>query len=221
MAVFHHNLEQVDLFDGFDGNVYGVCGLIGSYCPSVEAAAIFGAFEWYVLSRLPNLGNARPMSLLWNERPSQSHRATWNIKHCALCLNPISSRNSADSFCFLGPCSPPPQLSQPLPFSRIERSRWAPVLKSALHECDPVWLEAKMRKQNSLSLYDGFRTLHWALRLVRAWSNGWLSNGDTLPAYIIGAYPSLLGIEVKSYLWPAAHDNHDSLLCLDWGFCVL
>ncbi|KAK0508828.1 hypothetical protein JMJ35_009104 [Cladonia borealis] len=46
MAVFHHNLEEVDFFDGFDGNVYGVCGLIGSYCPSVEAAAIFGAFEW-------------------------------------------------------------------------------------------------------------------------------------------------------------------------------
>ena len=56
MAVFHHNLENVDVFDGFDDNVYGVCGLIGSYCPSVEAAAIFGAFEWYVLSRLPDLG---------------------------------------------------------------------------------------------------------------------------------------------------------------------
>ena len=42
--------------DGYD-NVYGACGVIGSYCPSVEAAAIFGAFEWYVLSRLPSLGN--------------------------------------------------------------------------------------------------------------------------------------------------------------------
>lgn len=56
MAVFHHNLEEVDVLDGFDDDVYGVCGALGSYCPSVEAAAIFGAFEWYVLSRLPNLG---------------------------------------------------------------------------------------------------------------------------------------------------------------------
>jgi len=46
MAVFHHNLEEVDVLDGFDDNVYGVCGALGSYCPSVEAAAIFGAFEW-------------------------------------------------------------------------------------------------------------------------------------------------------------------------------
>ena len=56
MAVLHHNLEQVDVFDGF-GDVYGACGVAGSYCPSVEAAAIFGAFEWYVLSRRLKLGN--------------------------------------------------------------------------------------------------------------------------------------------------------------------
>ncbi len=57
MAVFHHSLEEVGYVDDFDDNVYGVCGGIGSYCPSVEAAAIFGAFEWYVLSRLLNLGD--------------------------------------------------------------------------------------------------------------------------------------------------------------------
>lgn len=55
MAVLHHDLAEIDVFDGFD-DVYGVCGG-GSYCPSIEAAAIFGAFEWYVLSHLPNLGN--------------------------------------------------------------------------------------------------------------------------------------------------------------------
>lgn len=55
MAVFHHNLEEVDVVDYHD-DVYGACGVIGSYCPSVEAAAIFGAFEWYVLSRLLSLG---------------------------------------------------------------------------------------------------------------------------------------------------------------------
>ena len=75
MAVLHHNLEDV-VFDDFDGNVYGACGLTGSYCPSIEAAAIFGAFEWYVLSRLPNLGKCAYDVILWDERLSQSHRAT-------------------------------------------------------------------------------------------------------------------------------------------------
>ena len=94
MAVFHHNLEEVDYVDGFDGNVYGVCGLIGSYCPSVEAAAIFGAFEWYVLSRLPNLGNARPTSLLGHETFPVSSRY---LKHQA--LRPLSESHQLKEPC--------------------------------------------------------------------------------------------------------------------------
>ena len=161
MAVFYHNLENVDAIDLFDGNIYGVCGLIGSYCPSIEAAAIFGAFEWYVFSRLPNLGKSAYDFIVWHERLSQSHHATRNIKHCALCPSPISSRNPANSSCVLGPCSLPPQLSQPLPSSRTERSQWVlDILKSALHECDPVWLEGELKKQSSISMYDGFRMLH-------------------------------------------------------------
>ena len=88
MAVFHHNLEAVDFFDGFDGNVYGVCGLIGSYCPSVEAAAIFGALEWYVLSRLLNLGKcASDVIVVARETFPVSSRY---LKHQALCPLSIS-----------------------------------------------------------------------------------------------------------------------------------
>ena len=76
MAVLHHNLEDVDAVDLFNGGIYSACGLAGSYCPTVEAAAIFGAFEWYVLSRLPNLGKCAYDVILWDERLSQSHRAT-------------------------------------------------------------------------------------------------------------------------------------------------
>ena len=75
MAVLHHNLEDVDVVDLL-GNIYSACGSAGSYCPSVEAAAIFGAFEWYVLSRLPKLGKCAYIVILWDERLSQSHRAT-------------------------------------------------------------------------------------------------------------------------------------------------
>ena len=53
MAVLRHDLDAVEFTDGF--NDYALCG--GSYCSELEAAAIFGAFEWYVLSHLPNLGN--------------------------------------------------------------------------------------------------------------------------------------------------------------------
>ena len=73
----------------------------------------------------------------------------------------IRSRIFADSSGFLGLCSLAPQLLPPSLFSRTETSQWVlDILKSALHECDPVWLEAKSKKQSSMSMYDGFRTLH-------------------------------------------------------------
>ena len=100
MAVFHHNLEEVDFVDGFD-DVYGACGAIGSYCPSVEAAAIFGAFEWYVSSRLPNLGNcASDVIVVARESFPVSSRY---LKHEA--MRPLSPVPSAQGTLLIVPVS--------------------------------------------------------------------------------------------------------------------
>ena len=45
IAVLHHQLEDVYLDDGF-GDLYKGCGLVGGLCGEIEAAAVFGAFEW-------------------------------------------------------------------------------------------------------------------------------------------------------------------------------
>lgn len=41
LAVYHHQLEEVY----FDGILQG-CSVAGGYCGDVEAAVVFGAFEW-------------------------------------------------------------------------------------------------------------------------------------------------------------------------------
>ncbi|KAF6222015.1 hypothetical protein HO133_001983 [Letharia lupina] len=45
LAVYHHQAERVYLGDGL-GDVYKGCTLAGGFCGEIEAAAIFGAFEW-------------------------------------------------------------------------------------------------------------------------------------------------------------------------------
>lgn len=50
MAVLHHELDNVGLGDYYGDYLGGVCSFAGSYCPTLEAAAIFGAFEWYVMT---------------------------------------------------------------------------------------------------------------------------------------------------------------------------
>lgn len=45
LAVYHHQAERVYLGDGL-GDVYKGCALAGGFCGEIEAAAIFGAFEW-------------------------------------------------------------------------------------------------------------------------------------------------------------------------------
>lgn len=45
LAVFHHQAEGVYLGNDY-GDTYKVCGLLGGICGEIEAAAVFGAFEW-------------------------------------------------------------------------------------------------------------------------------------------------------------------------------
>ncbi|CAF9943396.1 MAG: hypothetical protein ALECFALPRED_000289 [Alectoria fallacina] len=45
LAVFHHRAEQVYVGDGL-GDYYKGCSVAGGWCGEIEAAAIFGAFEW-------------------------------------------------------------------------------------------------------------------------------------------------------------------------------
>ena len=51
VAVLHHNLNDTGYsYDFYYGIVYtgSACDFNGSYCKTMEAAAVFGAFEWYV-----------------------------------------------------------------------------------------------------------------------------------------------------------------------------
>ena len=47
LAVFHHRAEEVYFGDGL-GDYYKGCAAAGGLCGEIEAAAIFGAFEWWV-----------------------------------------------------------------------------------------------------------------------------------------------------------------------------
>ena len=44
LAVWHHRAEDVYVGDGFE--YYKACSYAGGYCREVEAAVVFGAFEW-------------------------------------------------------------------------------------------------------------------------------------------------------------------------------
>lgn len=46
LAVFYHQTNDVYVGDVDDDVVYHACGIIGGYCKEVEAAVVFGAFEW-------------------------------------------------------------------------------------------------------------------------------------------------------------------------------
>jgi len=53
LAVYHHQIENsvIEVGDIFgDVAAYNTCasGVAGSYCKQIAAAAVFGAFEWYV-----------------------------------------------------------------------------------------------------------------------------------------------------------------------------
>ena len=50
MAVLHHQLDNIGVGDYYGDYLGGVCSFAGSYCPTLEAAAVFGAFEWYVMT---------------------------------------------------------------------------------------------------------------------------------------------------------------------------
>lgn len=45
LAVFHHRAEEVYFGDDV-GDYYKACSLAGGICGEIEAAAVFGAFEW-------------------------------------------------------------------------------------------------------------------------------------------------------------------------------
>ena len=47
LAVLYHDIVSVANFEFLSG-----CGVLGDYCGVSEAAVVFGAFEWYVLSIL-------------------------------------------------------------------------------------------------------------------------------------------------------------------------
>ena len=51
LAVFHHQLEDSGYFVGdIYGDIadFGFCSALPTYCKQIEAATVFGAFEWYV-----------------------------------------------------------------------------------------------------------------------------------------------------------------------------
>lgn len=84
LAVFHHNLQNsaVVFGDGFYFGAYQTCSVIGTYCHQVEAAVVFGAFEWYV-----NLGHnnhlvQRGQTGDGARHTSEYHRLTVLHDHC-------------------------------------------------------------------------------------------------------------------------------------------
>ncbi|KAK3172041.1 hypothetical protein OEA41_004125 [Lepraria neglecta] len=46
MAVLHHQLDNIGEGDYYGDYLGGFCSFVGTYCPILEAAAVFGAFEW-------------------------------------------------------------------------------------------------------------------------------------------------------------------------------
>lgn len=52
LAVWYHDLANSGIVfdDDFYFGAYQTCSVIGTYCHQVEAAVVFGAFEWYVQS---------------------------------------------------------------------------------------------------------------------------------------------------------------------------
>jgi len=81
LAVFHRDLENTGIAftDGFYyGSIYQTCSIIRTYCKQVEAAVVFGAFEWYVYVahrgaiRRGRLRCASSTSLTWHDHDSES-----------------------------------------------------------------------------------------------------------------------------------------------------
>ena len=48
LAVLHARAEDTALLlpDGAGVDAFDLCSVVGNICPTIEAAAIFGAFEW-------------------------------------------------------------------------------------------------------------------------------------------------------------------------------
>ena len=44
LAVWHHRAEDVYVGDGYE--YFQACSIVGGYCREIEAAVVFGAFEW-------------------------------------------------------------------------------------------------------------------------------------------------------------------------------
>ena len=81
LAVFHHDLEIDIEFDGWFAT--RGCSDLFDICPTVEAAVVFGAFEWYVL-QFPGVSSCRCGGYGRVVKGTQSAIADMNGTHRAL-----------------------------------------------------------------------------------------------------------------------------------------